>query len=76
MNKYGKIYYEDFRKKFAYAKTLILIVKINALVGSLNHSKNMVIEKKAIKIATETAQAVGSILSLERKDFHYKVAIR
>ena len=76
MNKYGKIYYDDFRKKFAYAKTLILIVKINALVGSLNHSKNMVIEKKAIKIATETAQAVGSILSLERKDFHYKVAIR
>ncbi|MCB2290850.1 four helix bundle protein [Clostridium sp. CS001] len=76
MNKYGKIYYEDFRKKFAYAKTLTLVVKINALVGSLNNSKNMVIQKKAIKIATETAQAVGSILSMERRDFHYKVAIR
>ncbi|MCB2299874.1 four helix bundle protein [Clostridium tagluense] len=76
MNTYEKIYYENFRKKFAYVKTLELIVKINTIIGSYNTEKNMQIQKKAIKVATEIAQGIGSILSYERRDFHYKVAIR
>lgn len=76
MNTYEKIHYEDFRKKFAYVKTMELIVKINTVMGKCDTEKNRKIQGKAIKIATETAQAVGSILSVERRDFHYKVAIR
>ncbi|MBZ9689378.1 four helix bundle protein [Clostridium estertheticum] len=76
MNTYEKIYYENFRKKFAYVKTLELIEKINEIVEKCNTEKNRIVQKKAIKIATETAQAIGSILSETRRDFHYKLAIR
>lgn len=50
MNTYEKIYYENFRKKFAYAKTLDLIVKINTIIGSYNIEKNVQIHEERVLI--------------------------
>ena len=74
MNSYDKIYFEDFRKKYAYEKAVNLIEKISR-TGVCNTKEKAHLLKSTIRIATEIALAVGSILSNERRDFHYKVAI-
>lgn len=75
MNTYEKIYFEDFRKKFAYEKAMNLIKKVNEAIGVCDTKKKAHLLKSTTRVATEIALAIGSILSNERRDFHYKVAI-
>lgn len=75
MNTYDKIYFEDFRKKYAYEKAVNLIEKVSGIIGVCDTEGKANILKNTTKVATEIALAIGSILSVERKDFHYKVAI-
>ncbi|WPC42806.1 four helix bundle protein [Clostridium sp. JS66] len=75
MNTYDKIYFEDFRKKYAYEKAVNLIEKVSGIIGVCDTKEKANILKNTTKVATEIALAIGSILSVERKDFHYKVAI-
>lgn len=75
MNTYEKIYYEDFRKKFAYEKVLCLIKKVNEVIGVCDTKEKANLLKSTTKVATSIALGIGSILSDERRDFHYKVAI-
>ncbi|MTK10985.1 MAG: four helix bundle protein [Clostridiaceae bacterium] len=76
MNTYDKIYFEDFRKKFAYEKAMNLIMKVNEVIGVCDTKEKAYLLKSTTRVATEIALAIGSILSDERRDFHYKVAIR
>lgn len=75
MNTYEKIYFEDFRKKFAYEKAMSLIKKVNEAIGVCDTKEKSHLLKSTTRVATEIALAIGSILSDERRDFHYKVAI-
>lgn len=75
MNTYEKIYFDDFRKKFAYEKAMNLIENVNEVIGLCDTKEKAHLLKSTTKVATEIALAIGSILSNERRDFHYKVAI-
>jgi four helix bundle protein len=75
MNTYEKIYFEDFRKKFAYEKAMSLIKKVNEAIGVCDTKEKAHLLKSTTRVATEIGLAIGSILSDERQDFHYKVAI-
>ncbi|WP_160691649.1 four helix bundle protein [Clostridium sp. C2-6-12] len=75
MNKYDKIYFEDFRKKFAYEKALDLIKNVNTVIGVCDTKEKAHLLKSTTKVATEIALAISSILSDQRRDFHYKVSI-
>lgn len=76
MNTYKKIYYEDFRKKFAYERSIDIIKTINEVVGTCDTWEKAHILKQAVNIATSIAQGSGSVLSNQKKDFFYKVAIK
>lgn len=75
MNTYDKVYFENFRKKFAYEKAMNLIKKVNEIIGVCDTKEKANLLKNTARVATEIALAIGSILSYERRDFHYKVAI-
>lgn len=75
MNTYDKIYFENFRKKFAYEKAMSLIKKVNEVIGECDNKEKANLLKSTTKVATEIALAIGSILSDGRRDFHYKVSI-
>lgn len=75
MNTYDKIYFENFRKKFAYEKALDLIRKVNEIIGVCDTKEKAHLLKSTTRVATEIALAIGSILSDQRRDFHYKVSI-
>lgn len=76
MNNYDKIYYQDFRKKYAYQKSITVFDKLNMVIGLCNTADKKKLVKQAISVVTEVAQGVASILSNKQKDFHYRVAIR
>jgi four helix bundle protein len=76
MNTYENIHYESFRKKFAYEKAVNLIKNVNEVIGVCDTKEKAYLFKNTTRVATEIALAIGSILSTERRDFHYQVAIR
>lgn len=76
MNTYEKIHYEDFRKKYAYQKSIELFKKIDKLIGVCDTWEKAQLLKQAVNITTSISQGIGSILSDSNKDFHYKVAIK
>jgi four helix bundle protein len=76
MNTYDKIYYEDFRRKYAYQKSIAVVEKLYKVIGICDTADKKKHIKLAISVVTEVAQGVGSILSDKQRDFHYRVAIR
>ncbi|MDU6039861.1 MAG: four helix bundle protein [Clostridium butyricum] len=75
MNTYEKIYFEDFRKKYAYKKAVNLVEKVSRTIEVCDTKEKAHLLKSTIRVATEIALAIGSILSDQRRDFHYKIAI-
>ena len=76
MNNYEKIYYENFRKKYAYEKSISLIKKVVEIIGVCDTKEKVYLLKSTTRIATEIALASGSVLSDDTRDFHYKLTIR
>lgn len=76
MNSYERIYYEDFRKKYAYQKSITLMDKLYKIIGVCDTSEKKKLISVSISVATEISQGVASILSAKQRDFYYRVAIR
>lgn len=75
MNIYENIHYENFRKKYVYEKSIDLVNRINKIIGVCDTKEKGQLFKNTAKIATGIALGIASILSDERRDFHYKIAI-